>query len=70
MFIVHSRPDVTAVLPSPPEAGYFAEHTVHSLAAALRAGQVSPGELVDHALCAAGRLAPMFNAFVTIDACG
>jgi aspartyl-tRNA(Asn)/glutamyl-tRNA(Gln) amidotransferase subunit A len=70
VFIVHRRPDVTAVLPSPPEAGYFAEHTLHSLAAALRAGQVSPGELVDHALYAAGRLAPMFNAFVTIDACG
>jgi Asp-tRNA(Asn)/Glu-tRNA(Gln) amidotransferase A subunit family amidase len=70
VYIVHSRPDVTAVLPSPPEAGYFAEHTVHSLAAALRAGRVSPGELVDHALRAATRLAPMFNAFVTIDACG
>jgi Asp-tRNA(Asn)/Glu-tRNA(Gln) amidotransferase A subunit family amidase len=70
VFIVHSRPDVTATLPSPPGAGYFAEHTVQSLATALRAGRVSPGELVDHALRAAAQLAPRFNAFVTIDACG
>jgi aspartyl-tRNA(Asn)/glutamyl-tRNA(Gln) amidotransferase subunit A len=38
------------------------------LAAALRSGQVTPAELVDHALHAATRLAPMFNAFVTLDA--
>ena len=60
---------MTAVLPSPPEAGYFAGQTVQSLAAALRAGRVTPAELVDHALRAATRLAPMFNAFVTLDAC-
>jgi aspartyl-tRNA(Asn)/glutamyl-tRNA(Gln) amidotransferase subunit A len=60
---------MTAALPCPPEAGYFAGQTVHSLAVALRAGQITPAELVDHALRAATRLAPMFNAFVTLDAC-
>jgi aspartyl-tRNA(Asn)/glutamyl-tRNA(Gln) amidotransferase subunit A len=60
---------MTAVVPSPPESGFFAGQTVHSLAAALRAGQVTPLELVDHALREATRLAPRFNAFVTLDAC-
>lgn len=60
---------MTAALPCPPESGYFAGQTVHSLAAALRAGQITPAELVEHSLRAATRLAPMFNAFVTLDAC-
>ena len=60
---------MTAALPCPPEAGYFAGQTVHSLAAALRSGQLTPTELVEHSLRAATRLAPMFNAFVTLDAC-
>ena len=58
---------MSSSLPVPLEAGYFTEHTVVELAAALRTGRVSPGELVEHALRAAGRLAPLFNAFVTID---
>ncbi len=54
-------------IPPPPEAGFFAGHTVADLAGDLRSGRRSPVELVDHALAAAARLAPSLNAFVTID---
>jgi aspartyl-tRNA(Asn)/glutamyl-tRNA(Gln) amidotransferase subunit A len=54
------------VIEAPPGAGFFAAHTVAGLAADLRAGRLSPAELVDHALAAAARLGSL-NAFVTLD---
>jgi len=59
---------VTSALPGPAHPGYFTEYTVAELGAALRAGQLTPRALVEHALLGATRLAPVFNAFVTIDA--
>jgi aspartyl-tRNA(Asn)/glutamyl-tRNA(Gln) amidotransferase subunit A len=57
-------------LPSPPGAGYFAGHTVTGLIGELRAGRVSPEELVEEALAAAARREPELNAFVTLDEAG
>jgi aspartyl-tRNA(Asn)/glutamyl-tRNA(Gln) amidotransferase subunit A len=59
---------MTSPLPSPAHPGYFTEHTVAELGKALRGGQLTPRALVEHALLGATRLAPLFNAFVTIDA--
>ena len=52
----------------PPETGYFARYTIAELGSALRAGRVSPVDLVEHALHAATELDPALNAFVTLDA--
>ncbi|GLY89512.1 amidase [Actinoallomurus iriomotensis] len=57
-------------LPSPAGAGYFARHTVTGLTGELRAGRVSPEDLVEQALAAAARLEPELNAFVTLDETG
>jgi Asp-tRNA(Asn)/Glu-tRNA(Gln) amidotransferase A subunit family amidase len=54
----------------PPGAGFFATHTVEELAADLRGGRLSPGDLVEHALAAATALDPKLNAFVTLDEAG
>jgi aspartyl-tRNA(Asn)/glutamyl-tRNA(Gln) amidotransferase subunit A len=54
------------VIEAPPGAGFFAARTVAGLAADLRAGRLSPADLVDHALAAAARLGSL-NAFVTLD---
>lgn len=53
----------------PPEAGFFARHTVAELADALRDGRTSPGELVERSLAEASRL-EVLNAFVTVDGPG
>jgi Asp-tRNA(Asn)/Glu-tRNA(Gln) amidotransferase A subunit family amidase len=50
--------------------GFFADQDVDRLGAALRAGQASPVDLVEHALAEAARLNPVLNAFVTVDAEG
>lgn len=55
------------VLPPPADAGYFAGQTATALIAGLRAGHVSPDDLVEQALAAAARLDPVLNAFVTLD---
>ena len=54
------------MIEAPPGAGFFAAHTVAGLAADLRAGRLSPADLVGHALAAAARLGSL-NAFVTLD---
>jgi aspartyl-tRNA(Asn)/glutamyl-tRNA(Gln) amidotransferase subunit A len=59
---------MTSALPGPAHPGYFTEYTVAELGKALRGGQLTPRALVEHALLGATRLAPLFNAFVTIDA--
>ncbi|WP_433475567.1 amidase [Spirillospora sp. CA-142024] len=51
----------------PPGAGWFARRTVTELAGALRAGTMSPDDLVERALTEAARLDPELNAFVTVD---
>lgn len=62
--------DPVSPLPPPAGAGYFARHTVTGLTGDLRAGRVSPEDLVEQALAAAARLEPELNAFVTLDEAG
>lgn len=50
--------------------GFFADQDVDRLGAALRAGRLSPVDLVERALSEAARLNPVLNAFVTVDADG
>ncbi|MEU1903568.1 amidase [Streptomyces hygroscopicus] len=57
-------------LSPPPGAGYFARVDVAALAADLRAGRVSPRDLVETALSEATRRQPALNAFVTLDQTG
>ncbi|HEX2133656.1 MAG TPA: amidase [Actinophytocola sp.] len=54
----------------PPGAGYFAHVGVAQLATDLRAGRVSPRDLVETALSEAARWQPVLNAFVTLDETG
>jgi aspartyl-tRNA(Asn)/glutamyl-tRNA(Gln) amidotransferase subunit A len=54
------------VIEAPPGAGFFAAHTAAGLAADLRAGRLTPADLVDHAFADAARLGSL-NAFVTLD---
>ncbi|HEV7648381.1 MAG TPA: amidase [Actinophytocola sp.] len=58
------------MIEAPPGAGFFAAHTVAGLAAGLRDGRLTPVDLVEHALAAAGRLGRALNAFVTVDVDG
>ncbi|WP_020657894.1 amidase [Amycolatopsis benzoatilytica] len=53
-----------------PDSGYFARVGVVQLAAQLRAGRVSPLDLVEIALGEAARTQPVLNAFVTLDEAG
>lgn len=50
--------------------GFFADQDVDRLGAALRAGRLSPVDLVEHALAEMSRLNSVLNAFVTVDAEG
>jgi len=59
-----------AKLSSPPGAGYFAHVGVAELATDMRAGRVSPRDLVEIALSEASRWQPVINAFVTLDEAG
>ncbi|AIJ24844.1 amidase [Amycolatopsis methanolica] len=57
-------------LSPPPGAGWFAHRPVAGLAADLRAGRLTPRDLVETALAELARWEPVINAFVTVDEAG
>ncbi|HWD06233.1 MAG TPA: amidase [Amycolatopsis sp.] len=56
--------------PGPSDAGFFTRTSVPALAADLRAGRLSPRDLVETALAEAARRQPELNAFITLDEAG
>ncbi|WP_027935118.1 amidase [Amycolatopsis thermoflava] len=57
-------------LAPPPGAGWFAHRPVAGLAADLRAGRLTPRDLIETALAELARWEPVINAFVTVDDAG